>query len=72
MNGKRISKADIEADNGVIHIVTDVIYPFPEENVFEALEEDEEERFTTLMTAVEAADLKETLEGPGTENANYS
>ena len=29
INGKRVSKADIMADNGVIHLVTDVIYPFP-------------------------------------------
>ena len=28
INGKRVQKADIVADNGVIHMVTDVIYPF--------------------------------------------
>ena len=28
INGKRVKKADIMADNGVIHMVTDVIYPF--------------------------------------------
>lgn len=27
INGKRIKTADIEATNGVIHIITDVIYP---------------------------------------------
>ena len=28
INGKRVKTADIMADNGVIHMVTDVIYPF--------------------------------------------
>ena len=27
INGKRVQKADIKADNGVIHMMTDVIYP---------------------------------------------
>merc|ERR1711917_103103 len=29
VNGKRVSKADVKADNGVIHMVSDVIYPLP-------------------------------------------
>ena len=32
INGKRIEKADIEATNGVIHIITDVIYPIIDTN----------------------------------------
>jgi len=59
INGKRVKKADIEADNGVIHMVTDVIYPFPTGNIAEVVTGDE--RFSTLLAAVGAAGLAETL-----------
>merc|ERR1740124_1029940 len=59
INGKRVNKADIEADNGVIHMVTDVIYPFPTGNIAEVVTGDE--RFSTLLAAVGAAGLAETL-----------
>jgi len=59
INGKRVNKADIEADNGVIHMVTDVIYPFPSGNIAEVVTGDE--RFSTLLAAVGAAGLAETL-----------
>ena len=52
INGKRVNKADIEADNGVIHMVTDVIYPFPSGNIAEVVTGDE--RFSTLLAAVGA------------------
>merc|ERR1711872_112467 len=45
INGKRVYKTDIVADNGVIHMVSDVIYPFPTGNI----------------AAVGAADLADTL-----------
>ena len=59
INGKRVKKADIIADNGVIHMVTDVIYPFPTGNIAEVVSGDE--RFSTLLAAVGAADLADTL-----------
>merc|ERR1719341_648168 len=59
INGKRVYKADIVADNGVIHMVTDVIYPFPTGNIAEVVTADE--RFSTLLAAVVAADLVDTL-----------
>merc|ERR1739838_1125315 len=59
INGKRVKKADIEADNGVIHMVTDVIYPFPTGNIAEVVTGDE--RFSTLLAAVGAAGLADTL-----------
>merc|ERR1719341_565457 len=62
INGKRVYKADIVADNGVIHMVTDVIYPFPTGNIAEVVTGDE--RFSTLLAAV-AADLAETLSTGG-------
>jgi len=63
INGKRVSKADIPADNGVIHIITDVIYPFPTGNIAEIVTGDA--RFSTLLAAVQAAGLAETLSGDG-------
>merc|ERR1712123_531775 len=59
INGKRVYKADIVADNGVIHMVTDVIYPFPSGNIAEVVTGDE--RFSTLLAAVGAAGLADTL-----------
>merc|ERR1739838_1148338 len=59
VNGKRVKKADIVADNGVIHMVTDVIYPFPTGNIAEVVTGDE--RFSTLLAAVGAAGLADTL-----------
>ena len=59
INGKRVYKADIVADNGVIHMVTDVIYPFPGGNIAEVVTGDE--RFSTLLAAVGAAGLADTL-----------
>ena len=60
INGVRISKADLEATNGVIHVITDVLMP-TEKNIIEILRNDD--RFTTLLTALEKADLIETMEG---------
>merc|ERR1719341_1834457 len=62
INGKRVYKADIVADNGVIHMVTDVIYPFPTGNIAEVVTGDE--RFSTLLPVV-VADLAETLSTGG-------
>merc|ERR1712119_63797 len=59
VNGKRVKKADIVADNGVIHCVTDVVYPFPTGNFAEVVTGDE--RFSTLLAAVGAAELADTL-----------
>lgn len=53
VNGARVTKADHKADNGVIHIVSDVIYPFPTGNIAEAVTADP--RFSTLLAAVGAA-----------------
>ncbi|XP_023346423.1 transforming growth factor-beta-induced protein ig-h3 [Eurytemora carolleeae] len=63
VNGVRVTKADHKADNGVIHIVSDVIYPFPTGNIAEAVTADP--RFSTLLAAVGAAGLAETLSGEG-------
>jgi len=63
VNGKRVSKADVKADNGVIHMVSDVIYPLPTSNIAELVTSDP--RFSTLLAAVGAAGLADTLAGEG-------
>jgi len=63
VNGKRVKKADIPADNGVIHMVNCVIYPFPTGNIAEVVTGDE--RFSTLLAAVAAAELTDTLASGG-------
>merc|ERR1712045_29613 len=62
INGKQVIKPDIMASNGVIHLVSDVIYPIPTQNIAEIATGDE--RFSTLLAAVSAADL--AGEGPFT------
>merc|ERR1712042_150620 len=63
VNGKRVFKPDIMASNGVIHLVSDVINPIPTGNIAEIATGDE--RFSTLLAAVVAADLAGTLSGEG-------
>merc|ERR1711872_2005 len=63
VNGKRVKKADMMADNGMIHLMNSVIYPLPTANIAEAVTADA--RFSTLLTAVVEADLVETLSTGG-------
>merc|ERR1712002_918231 len=63
VNGKRVKKADIPADNGVIHMMNRVIYPFPVGNISEVVTG--VERLSTLLSAVVTADLAETLSTGG-------
>ncbi|MFO7676767.1 MAG: fasciclin domain-containing protein [Thermoplasmatota archaeon] len=60
-----VTTADIECSNGVIHVIDTVIVP--KNNIVEtAIEEDD---FETLVTAVVAADLADTL---GNEDAQFT
>merc|ERR1711973_657047 len=59
VNGKSVKHPDIEASNGIIHIMKDVIYPIPSGNIAEVVSGDE--RFSTLLAAVGAAGLADTL-----------
>jgi len=63
VNGERVKKADMMADNGMIHMMNRVIYPFPVGNIAEVVTGDE--RFSTLLSAVVEADLVETLSTGG-------
>jgi transforming growth factor-beta-induced protein len=67
LNGNReamVIDSDIAATNGVIHVIDAVLDPAdaPLSIVDTAIADG---RFTTLVTAIEAADLVEALSGPG-------
>merc|ERR1712079_401967 len=55
INGKKVAKAD----NGVIHMMSDVLYPIPEKDLVDTLIADE--RFSTLVTAASAAGIVDVL-----------
>ena len=65
-NGKRVSKANLQADGGnaVIHIVTEVIPQITaDQDIATVLAS--MERFSTLLSALTAADLASNFVGKG-------
>jgi transforming growth factor-beta-induced protein len=60
---------DIEASNGVIHVIDTVLLPASDEAAMETMDIVDtavaDGRFTTLVAAVQAAGLAETLKGEG-------
>lgn len=73
INDAEVLITDIEASNGVIHVIDSVILPASDEAAAEQSAEMmdivdtavADGRFTTLAAALEAADLVETLKGEG-------
>ncbi len=61
IDGAQIIQTDIEASNGVIHVIDTVI--MPKEDIIETAKANG--NFTTLLTAIEEAGLTETLKGDG-------
>jgi uncharacterized surface protein with fasciclin (FAS1) repeats len=61
IDGARVVKADIETSNGIIHVIDRVVLP-RKDIVDTAVAAGS---FKTLVTAVKAADLVETLKGKG-------
>ena len=61
IDGARVIKADIETSNGIIHVIDTVVLP-RKDIVDTAVAAGS---FKTLVTAVKAADLVETLKGKG-------
>jgi transforming growth factor-beta-induced protein len=62
VDGAQVIQADIECSNGVIHVIDAVMIP-PEKDIVDTAIADG--NFTTLVIALEAAGLDETLKGPG-------
>ena len=62
VNNAQVIITDVQASNGVIHVIDTVILP-PADNIAATLQADG--RFTTLLTAVRAAGLADTLSTGG-------
>lgn len=62
VDGAKVVKTDIETSNGVIHVIDSVILPSEQDIVATAAANDS---FSTLVAAVKAAGLVETLQGEG-------
>ena len=65
VNGAKVSAADVMADNGIIHVIDNVIMPpammpTPTQNIVEVALADPD-NFSTLVTALSAAGLVDTL-----------
>ena len=66
INEAEVVITDIEASNGVIHVIDTVILPPAEETVMDIVDTAVADgRFTTLVAAVQAAELVDTLKGEG-------
>jgi transforming growth factor-beta-induced protein len=71
LNESQVIITDIEASNGVIHVIDSVLLPPADEMADEGMMQSivdiavEDGRFTTLVAALQAADLAETLAGDG-------
>ena len=66
VNDAQVVITDIVADNGVIHVIDSVLLP-PQEEVSNTIVDIAvaDGRFTTLVTALQEAELVETLSGEG-------
>ncbi|MEM9491305.1 MAG: fasciclin domain-containing protein, partial [Myxococcota bacterium] len=62
IDGARIVKSDISADNGIIHVIDQVLKPSTHDLVTLAREAG---KFSTLLAALDAAALSEVLRGGG-------
>jgi transforming growth factor-beta-induced protein len=62
VNDSQVVLPDIEASNGVIHAIDAVLLP-PQKNVLDVATENGS--FTTLLAAIQAAGLEDTLKGVG-------
>lgn len=63
VNGTKVARADIKVANGVIHIIESVLLPAEAANIVTTAEK--AGQFGTLLKALEAAGLTETLQGDG-------
>ncbi|MRS04682.1 fasciclin domain-containing protein, partial [bacterium] len=66
INDAEVIITDIEASNGIIHVIDTVILPPAEEQAMDIVDTAiADGRFTTLVAAVQAAGLVDTLKGEG-------
>lgn len=65
VNGTTVTAANLEADNGVIHIIDEVLLPLSMQKKTIAQVAIADDRLSTLVTALKSADLVKTLQGKG-------
>lgn len=65
VNGAMVTAANLEADNGVVHIIDKVLMPLSMQKKTIAQLAIADERLSTLVTALKAADLVKTLQSKG-------
>lgn len=65
VNGATVSTANLEADNGVIHIIDEVLLPLSMQKKTIAQLAIGDERLSTLVSALKKADLVKTLQSKG-------
>ena len=63
LDGIEVVTTDIEASNGIIHVIDGVLTPEPISNIIQTARD--AGGFETLLAAVEAAGLTDVLAGPG-------
>jgi len=64
INGARVIRPNIQAKNGMIHIVDRVIFNVPQADIYNTLKGDKEQRYSTLVSAIERAGLVPVLANP--------
>ena len=64
VNGAQVIIADLIGNNGVVHVIDAVLIPSDATTVYDVVVASSDH--TTLETAINLADLDETLDGPGT------
>ncbi|KAJ8911736.1 hypothetical protein NQ315_003636 [Exocentrus adspersus] len=60
------TKKDIEIPQGVAHPIDRVMFPLPVGDIVQTLQSDRERRFTSILRAIFASGLAETLQGSKT------
>lgn len=65
VNDANVTTADLEADNGVVHIIDKVLVPLSMQEKTIAQLAIADDRLSTLVEALKAADLVKTLQGKG-------
>ena len=69
VNGARVLRPDIQATNGIIHVVDRVIVPVPQADIYNTLRNDPQQRYTTLVGAIDRAGLVPVLANPKGNNS---
>ena len=68
INGAAVIRTDLDASNGVVHVIDRVPYPTTGGNIVDTLTNDPENRFTTLIKALKATKLDQEISDYSSES----